>query len=41
MTMMDVTRFPREMLLAMVLTMVGALIIETVYKATVTKDNDK
>jgi hypothetical protein len=41
MNMMDVTRFPREMLLAMVLTMVGALIIETLYKATITKSDDK
>jgi hypothetical protein len=29
---MDVTMFPREMLLAMILTMVAALVIETVYK---------
>jgi len=35
--MTDVTIFPREMLLAMILTMVGALIVETVYKAVVNK----
>ena len=41
MNTMDVTSFPREMLLAMVLTMVGALIVETVYKATISKNDDK
>jgi hypothetical protein len=34
---MDVTMFPREMLVAMILTMVIALIIESVYKAGFSK----
>jgi hypothetical protein len=34
---MDVTMFPREVLLAMVLTMAIALVAESVYKAILSK----
>ena len=36
--MTDVTQFPREMLVAMILAMAAALLIETVYKRGMNKD---